>query len=63
VEVEGGATDGVGPNSSGSEAHFGLEEDIAEPMRMIPFAPSLSIGCWLMLLVGIAPALWSSPIF
>ncbi len=40
-----------------------MEEDIAEPMRMIPFAPSIVIACWGMLLLGISVAAWNAPLF
>lgn len=39
-----------------------LEEDISEPMRLIPFAPSVAISLWVMLLLGVAPAMWNAPI-
>ncbi|MDI9589754.1 MAG: prepilin peptidase [Acidobacteriota bacterium] len=39
------------------------EEDIAEPMRLIPFTPSIAIACWGMLLLGVGLAAWSSPLF
>ena len=38
------------------------EEDIAEPMRLIPFAPSIALGCWIVLLVGVAVGAWNAPI-
>lgn len=65
VEVAGG------PRGAEDEADMPLprelratmEEDIAEPMRMIPFAPSVVIACWGMLLLGISVAAWNAPLF
>jgi leader peptidase (prepilin peptidase)/N-methyltransferase len=65
VEVAGGAhrTDGAEAQVSPRDLRATLEEDIAEPMRLIPFAPPIAIACWLMLLLGVAPQVWNAPIF
>lgn len=68
VEVDGGAQE--------EGAHDGLdgvpaplpdrptgEEDLAEPLRLIPLAPSLALACWIMLLVGAPVSPWSAPLF
>jgi prepilin signal peptidase PulO-like enzyme (type II secretory pathway) len=39
-----------------------FEEDVAEPMRLIPFAPSIVIACWIVLLLGVSLAAWNAPI-
>ena len=64
VEVEGGALDhdADGDRPSLRDMRPTHEEDIAEPMRLIPFAPAIIIGLWVLLLVGVTPAVWSSPI-
>ena len=63
VEVEGGALDPTEQLPSPRELRASRDEDIAEPMRLIPFAPSIAIACWIMLLLGVAPAMWNTPIF
>lgn len=64
VEVEGGAQPpDADPLPSPRELRAYHDEDIAEPMRLIPFAPSIVIACWVMLLLGVAPALWNTPMF
>ena len=65
VEVAGGAHRAAGNESATSprDLRATLEEDIAEPMRLIPFAPPIAIACWLMLLLGVAPQVWNAPIF
>lgn len=67
VEVEGGALGHEGGETptlpSPRELRATFEEDIAEPMRIIPFAPSIIIALWVMLLIGVTPAVWNSPIF
>lgn len=65
VEVEGGAH--RDPNATGSapsprDLRATLEEDIAEPMRVIPFAPAICIAFWVVLLVGVTPGAWNAPI-
>ena len=67
VEVAGGVHRSDDPDAppapSPRELRATLEEDIAEPMRLIPFAPTIAIACWGMLLIGVAPAVWNAPIF
>lgn len=67
VEVEGGALEhepGEVPTlPSPRELRASFDEDIAEPMRIIPFAPSIIIALWVMLLIGVTPAGWYAPIF
>ena len=68
VEVAGGphrdsqGSAAIEDMPSPRELRATLEEDIAEPMRMIPFAPSIAIACWGILLLGVAPAAWNAPI-
>ena len=65
VEVEGGPRDASSPAEpplSPRDLRATREEDIAEPMRLIPFAPSIIIACWVMLLLGVTPALWNTPV-
>lgn len=65
VEVEGGPRDASRPAEqplSPRDLRATREEDIAEPMRLIPFAPSIIIACWVMLLLGVTPALWNTPV-
>lgn len=65
VEVEGGPRDASDPAErplSPRDLRATREEDIAEPMRLIPFAPSIIIACWVMLLLGVTPALWNTPV-
>ena len=65
VEVEGGALEHDGNSLESLPSPRRLrptfEEDIAEPIRAIPFAPSIVIALWVMLLVGVTPAVWNSP--
>ena len=66
VEVEGGAhrnVSGEGAVSMPSvrEMRATLEEDISEPMRVIPIAPAIAIACWVMLLIGVTPSPWNAP--
>lgn len=66
VEVEGGAhrdPDAAGTRPSPRDLKATLEEDIAEPMRVVPFAPAIAIAFWVVLLVGITPGAWNAPIF
>lgn len=65
VEVAGGAHRNEGGDAAPSPRNLRatLEEDIAEPMCLIPFAPPIAIACWLMLLLGVAPQVWNAPIF
>ena len=64
VEVEGGAQDpDDDPPPAPRELRAAYDEDLAEPMRLIPFTPSIVIACWVMLLLGVAPALWNTPVF
>lgn len=68
VEVEGGAhrnASGKGAVSMPSvrEMRATMEEDISEPMRLIPIAPAIAIACWVMLLIGVAPSAWNAPMF
>ena len=51
------------PMQDPNELHATLEEDIAEPMRVMPLAPAIAIGCWIMLLLGVVPAVWNAPVF
>ena len=66
VEVAGGphreGEADVDGELSAQDLRATLEEDIAEPMRLIPFAPSVAISLWVMLLLGVAPAAWNAPI-
>lgn len=66
VEVEGGAHRNPGTADRASvsprDLRASLEEDIAEPMRVIPFAPAICVAFWVMLLLGITPAVWNAPI-
>lgn len=67
VEVEGGAhrkspEEAAELDRSMRNMRPSYEEDIAEPMRLIPIAPSVVICLWVMLLVGITPMLWSTPL-
>lgn len=67
VEVEGGPhreDDPYGDDDdlSPQDLRASLEEDIAEPMRLIPFAPPVAISLWIMLLLGVAPGMWNAPI-
>lgn len=68
VEVEGGVhrktpEEVAAIAALAREARPTREEDIAEPMRLIPFAPSIALALWVMLLIGVSPAVWSSPLF
>ncbi|MBP3893431.1 MAG: prepilin peptidase [Atopobiaceae bacterium] len=68
VEVEGGAHRNASdanqaPMPSVREMRSTMEEDISEPMRVIPIAPAIAIACWVMLLIGVAPSAWNAPIF
>ena len=40
-----------------------LDEDIAEPMRIIPLAPPIAIALWGFLLLGVTPSMWNAPLF
>lgn len=66
VEVAGGPHRDDDPDAepavSPRDLHATLEEDIAEPMRLIPFAPPVAIALWVMLLLGVTPAVWNAPI-
>ena len=62
VEVEGGADDGPTQMVSPRDLKPTFEEDVAEPMRLIPFAPSIVIACWIVLLLGVSLAAWNAPI-
>lgn len=63
VEVAGGADEGApGPQPSPRDLKPTFEEDIAEPLRIIPFAPSIVIACWIVLLLGVSLASWNAPI-
>ncbi len=68
VEVEGGAHRKTPEEAQellalARNSKATREEDIAEPMRLIPFSPSIAIALWIMLLLGVTPAIWSSPLF
>ena len=67
VEVAGGAHRNTDPDAppaqSPRDLRASMEEDIAEPMRLIPFAPTIAIACWVLLLIGVTPAAWYAPIF
>lgn len=66
VEVAGGVGRMPGeegePEPTARDLRPSFEEDIAEPMRLIPFAPSIALGCWIVLLVGVAVGAWNAPI-
>lgn len=67
VEVEGGAhrkspEEAAEFDRSMRNMRATYEEDIAEPMRLIPLAPSVVICLWVMLLLGITPMLWNTPL-
>ena len=65
VEVEGGPHDASATGEqplTPRDLRATREEDIAEPIRLIPFAPSIIIACWVMLLLGVTPALWNTPV-
>ena len=66
VEVAGGpgrnANSGLQGEPSPRDLPPTREEDIAEPMRLIPFAPSIALGCWIVMLVGVAVGGWYAPI-
>lgn len=68
VEVAGGAHRQEDPKEAGAVVNprflrATYEEDIAEPMRLIPFAPAIAIVLWSMLLLGVAPSAWNTPLF
>jgi len=68
VEVEGGAHRNVSDTGqvvmpSVRDLRATMEEDIAEPIRTIPFAPAIAIACWVVLLLGVDPAAWNAPLF
>lgn len=68
VEVDGGvdeasANDGLDGEPAPLPRRVTREEDIAEPMRLIPFAPSIALACWIMLLLGVAVGPWNAPLF
>lgn len=68
VEVEGGAHRASAENGSTNLASMrdmkaSMEEDIAEPMRLIPFAPPIAIALWGVLLLGVVPSAWNAPLF
>lgn len=67
VEVAGGAHRNEDPDAppapSPRELRATMEEDIAEPMRLAPFAPTIAIACWVVLLIGVPPAAWNASIF
>lgn len=66
VEVAGGAhrngeDDDYMP--SPREMTATLEEDICEPIRLIPFTPAIVLALWGVMLVGVTPSVWNAPIF
>lgn len=67
VEVEGGAhrkspEEAAEYARSIRDLRANHDEDIAEPMRLIPLAPSIAISLWCMLLLGVTPVLWNAPL-
>lgn len=67
VEVDGGADLFDSATVDGEPAPLSRgpsrEEDIAEPMRLIPFAPSIALACWIMVLIGVGVGPWNAPLF
>lgn len=67
VEVAGGAHRDMDESGqrlpSMRDLNATLEEDISEPMRLIPFAPAIALALWGVLLVGVTPSVWNAPIF
>ena len=67
VEVDGGVEPITGEDAQDGEpaplqSRPSREEDIAEPMRLIPFAPSIALACWVMLLIGASVSVWNAPL-
>lgn len=67
VEVDGGVEPIAGEDAQEGEPaplsrKPSREEDIAEPMRLIPFAPSIVLACWVMLLIGASVGAWNLPL-
>lgn len=66
VEVAGGVGRMPGdegqPEPTERDLRPSFEEDVAEPIRTIPLAPSIALGCWIVMLVGVAVGTWNAPI-